>query len=317
MRIIFMGTRDIAVPALRTLIGSGRPNWHVVAVVTQPDRAAGRSRQPAPSPVKTLAAAAGIPVFQPESWKGADPVATLHELAPDVGVVASYAQLLPRRVLRIPNAGWLNIHPSLLPRHRGPSPVAATILAGDPVTGVTIIKLVSAMDAGPIVAQAGTPLQGDETTGTLTARLGDLGAQLLTTVLDDWVGGHVTALAQDGAAATYSQLLTRQDGLLDWSRPASDLERRVRAYSPWPGTFTFYKGRRLAILSASPIPTPSDAPPGTVLGLEHIAGGMALPIATGSGRLAARRLQLEGRKDLAADEFTRGQPGILEAVLGA
>ncbi|HEY8742185.1 MAG TPA: methionyl-tRNA formyltransferase, partial [Chloroflexota bacterium] len=189
MRIVFMGTRDIAVPALRALIDDAKPDWEFVGVVTQPDRPAGRSKQPAAPPVKTIAQAAGIPVFQPESWRDDAAVARLQEMAPDVGVVASYAQLLPRRVLRMPPAGWLNIHPSLLPRHRGPSPVAASILADDTVTGVTIIKLAPAMDAGPVVKQVTVPIQPEDTTGSLTARLADIGATLLLSLIDDWVAG--------------------------------------------------------------------------------------------------------------------------------
>lgn len=316
MRLVFMGTRDVAVPALRALLDTDRPNRHVVAVATQPDRPAGRSKQPAPSPVKAIAAAAGIPVFQPESWRDDDAVAALRALAPDVGVVASYAQLLPRRVLRVPAHGWLNIHPSLLPRHRGPSPVAASILAGDTVTGVTIIKLVSAMDAGPIVAQASTAIQGDDTTAVLTARLGNLGAQLLIAVLEDWVAGRLTAVDQDSSAATYSRLLTRQDGLLDWTLPADELERRVRAYDPWPGTYTFYAGRRLSILRGRALAMPTEAPAGTVLAVQDNVEQLALLIATGDKVLAVDRLQLEGRRALDAAEFVRGQRSIIGERLG-
>jgi methionyl-tRNA formyltransferase len=310
MRIVFMGTRDIAIPALQVLIEKAKQGWEIVAVVTQPDRPAGRSARPAMPPVKTLAAANGIPVLQPETLRDDSVLQTLRDLAPDVGIVASYAQLLPRRVLRLPPAGWLNIHPSLLPRHRGPSPVAASVLAGDAVTGVSIIKLVTAMDAGPIVEQVSIPVLPDDTTGSLTARLGDLGAQCLSTLLEDWVAGRITARPQDNAAATHSHLLRREDGLLDWNLPAAALERQVRAFDPWPGTFTLWEGRRLGIIGAQALSTPSAAPPGTVLGLDRVDQRPALLIATGSGQLAAFRLQLEGRKALAADEFVRGQRAI-------
>jgi methionyl-tRNA formyltransferase len=316
MRIAFMGTRDIAVPALHALVTADRPDWQVVGVVTQPDRPAGRSGRPTASPVKSIAQAAGIPVLQPESWRDDAALQALAETAPDVGVVASYAQLLPRRVLRLPAAGWLNIHPSLLPRHRGPSPVAASILAGDTVTGVTIIKLTLAMDAGPVVKQVVVPVKPDDTATTLTARLGDLGGQLLLTILDGWVAGHITAQPQDITAATYSRLLSRQDGLLDWTLPAGELERRVRAYDPWPGAFTFHRGRRLSILRVSALPTPANALPGTVLGTQAVAEQTALRIATGDRVLAVYRLQLEGRRALDAEEFVRGQGGIIGMRLG-
>jgi len=253
----------------------------------------------------------GIPVFQPESWRDDAALQTLRDLAPDVGIVAGYAQLLPRRVLRLPPVGWLNIHPSLLPRHRGPSPVAASILAGDTVTGVSIIKLVSAMDAGPVVDQVRIPIRPDDTTGSLTARLADLGAKLLPTLLDRWVAGRITAQPQDNAAATYSRLLHRQDGLLDWNLPAAEVERHVRAYDPWPGTFTFWEDQRLSIIGALATSGPADAPPGAVLRVERVAQRPALIIATGSGQLAAFRLQLEGRKALDADEFVRGRREIV------
>ncbi len=311
MRIVLMGTRDIAVPALYALLGRPESGWEVVGVVTQPDRPSGRSKLRAASPAKVIAQSAGIPVFQPESWRDDAAVVWLREMAPDVGIVASYAQLLPRRVLRIPAAGWLNIHPSLLPRHRGPSPVAASILAGDTVTGVTIIKLAPAMDAGPVIKQITVPIRPDDTNRSLTARLGDLGSQLLMTVLDDWVAGTITAQPQDNENATYSRLLTRQDGLIDWNLPASDLERHVRAYDPWPGTFTYLQGRRLSILSARALPTEAEAPPGTVQGLRIVREQKALLVATGDKLLAVYRLQLEGRKPLAAEEFARGQGSII------
>jgi methionyl-tRNA formyltransferase len=316
VRIVFMGTRDLAVRALRVIIDRREAGWELVGVVTQPDRATGRSKQPVAPPVKALAAAAGIPVFQPETWRDEAAVELLRGLRPDVGVVAAYAQLLPRRVLRIPPAGWLNIHPSLLPRHRGPSPVAASILAGDRETGVSIIKLVPAMDAGPIVDQVRSPIRPDDTTATLTARLADLGAQRLPAVLDRWVAGSITPRAQDAAAATYSRLLTRQDGLLDWTRTAVELERQVRAYDPWPGTYTFLEGHRLSVAAAEAMPTPSSALPGTVLRLDRVAGRPALLIATGAGQLAAFRLQLEGRRELEAGEFVRGKAGTIGARLG-
>lgn len=311
-----MGTRDIAVPALQALLAPGHAAWQVVGVFTQPDRPAGRAQTPLPPAVKSLALTHGLPVFQPETLRGDDAPALLAELAPDVGVVASYAQLLPRRVLQAARTGWLNVHPSLLPRWRGPSPVAGAILAGDAETGVTIIKLVRAMDAGPIVDQTRAALRPTDTTATLTERLGQLGAERLAAVLDPWVAGAITPVPQDEQAATYRPLLSRADGELDWSQPAAALERRIRAFTPWPGTFTRWDGRRLSILSARAEPGPAGAPPGKALGLAQTAAGPVLRVASGDGVLAVTRLQLEGRRPLDAAEFVRGQPGVVGARLG-
>lgn len=316
MRIVFAGTRDIAIPALRLLLEGAADRWQLVGVFTQPDRPAGRSKEPVPPPVKVIAENAGLPVFQPESLRDDAALAALRSLAPDVGVVAGYAQLLPRRALRVPSAGWLNIHPSLLPRHRGPSPVAAAILAGDAETGVSLIKLASAMDAGPIVDQTRAPIEANDTAASLTARLGNLGAERLVAVLEDWVGRRITEQPQDDAAATYSRLLSRQDGLLDWTLTAIELDRRVRAFDPWPGTFTFLNGKRLALRHATALAGRQSASPGLILRLDDVTGVPALLVATGDGLLAVRRLQLEGRKEQDAAQFLRGQPGLLGSRLG-
>ena len=316
MRIAFMGTRDLAVPVLQALIGARNRGWQVVGVCTQPDRPAGRASAPQAPPVKMLALAAEIPVWQPETLRGDVAVRILRDWRPDVGVVASFAQLLPGRVLAVPPAGWLNVHPSLLPRHRGPSPVASAILAGDAEAGVTLIKLVRAMDAGPIVDQIHAPIGPMDTAGELLARLGRLGAERLVAVLDDWVAGRLQARPQDESHATYSRLLTREDGRLDWSLPAADLARRVRAFQPWPGTFTTWQGRRLAILEALASPDQPGRPPGTVLAGQRGPAETVVRIATGDGVLAVRQLQLEGRRALDAATFLRGQPGIFGVRLG-
>ncbi len=316
MRIVFMGTRDIAEHVLGALLEAGRPDWQIVASFTQPDRPLGRSATLQPPPVKLLAQRAGVLVYQPESLRSPEVVHDLQRLSPDVGLVASYAQLLPRRVLAIPPAGWLNVHPSLLPRHRGPSPVTSAILAGDIETGVTIIKLVKAMDAGPIVDQVRTTIGPNESAGALTERLGSLGAERTVAVLDDWVAGKLVAVLQDDSAATYSTRLTREDGRLDWSRPAEELVRRVRAFHPWPGTFTTWEGRRLVVLSAAPIRQESGTAPGTVTGLFDSGSGPVILVATGQGELAVSDLQIEGRRPLSATEFVRGQPALIGSVLG-
>ena len=235
MRIVFLGSPAFALPALQALIDSPHD---VVAVVTQPDRPAGRGHATAPPPVKNLALANGLNVIQPERVSDLDSVEALRALEPDVAVVAAYGQILRQRVLDVPKIGSLNLHASLLPRHRGASPVAAAILAGDDVTGVTIMEVVRALDAGPMVATVEEPILPNDTTGSLEARLAKAGARRLLEVLNPWAEGSITTVPQDESLATYAPLLTRADALIDWWRPAVEIERRVRAFQPWPVAHT-------------------------------------------------------------------------------
>ncbi len=251
LRVVFMGTPAFAVPSLRALLDAhniaGRPA-RLVAVVTQPDRPAGRGGRVQLGPVKSAALAAGIPVLQPERLRRPESMAELRSYAPDLIVVAAFAQILSREVLELPRYGCLNVHASLLPRWRGASPIAAAILAGDASSGVTIMKMDAGLDTGPLLAVRAIALRADETTGTLTARLAELGAELLAETLGPWIGGALTPAPQDDAQATLTRTLRKEDGRIDWhDRDAGLIARMTRAYDPWPGAFTTYAGRTLKL----------------------------------------------------------------------
>lgn len=301
MRIVFLGTPEFAVPSLRALAGDRR--FEVVLVVTQPDRPAGRGRSPRPSPVKQFAAEANLPVLQPRRLASDEALAALTRARADVFVIAAYGQLLRPAVLRLPRHGCLNVHPSLLPRHRGAAPVASAILAGDAVTGVTIMLTDEGMDTGPILARETMPIDGLDTSATLTPRLARLGADLLRATLPEWVAGRIVPRQQDEAAATTSRLFSREDGAIDWSRGAAELARQVRALNPWPRAFTFHAGRRLLLLNAraSAAPQSLSASPGTVLGADLAA----LRVATGAGELYVLEAQVAGRRPVAGGLLLR------------
>ncbi len=296
-----MGTPAFAVPSLQLLIASG--DYDTVGVVTQPDAPSGRGRELAMSPVKRLAIEHGLPILQPERIRRPEAVAALRELHPDVQIVVAFGQILSRRVLDIPPLGTLNVHASLLPRWRGASPISAAILAGDAATGVTIMRLDEGMDTGDIVAQASTPILPDETTGALTVRLAEMGAQLLLDTLPRWARGEIAPQPQDDALATTCKPIDKESGRLDWQQPAAYLARAVRAFAPWPGAYTFWNGKLLKIIAARALdggPLPQQ--PGALVATPE---GPA--VVTGAGLLLLVQVQLEGRRALSAGEFVRGQ----------
>lgn len=313
VRAVFMGTPDFALPALDALAHAG---CDLVAVYTQPDRRAGRGKRTTPSPVKQAALERGLPVYQPASLRR-DPDARrqLAALQPHLIVVAAYGLFLPPETLALPPLGALNIHPSLLPMYRGPSPVASAILAGDAKTGVSIILLDEGMDSGPILAQRETPIGADETAIDLTASLFEMGADLLADTLPAWRARRIAPAPQDESRATTTRLLSREDGAIDWHMPAAQIARQVRAYHPWPSAFTHWNGKLLKITEARAIDAPGIAPdiaPGGTIALPQ---GVA--IAAGEGALLPLTLQLEGRRPVSAAEFTRGYPDFTGAILGA
>ena len=320
MRIVFFGSPEFALPTLEALLAS---RHEVTAVVTQPDRPAGRRHTLTPPPVKVMALERGIPVLQPEKVSDEASVDVLRGLGADVFVVAAYGQILRQRVLDLPKRGCLNVHASLLPRHRGASPVAAAILAGDDVTGVTIMEMVRALDAGPMVSSVREPILPSDTTGSLEARLAVAGAEHLVEVLDDWASGVIVAAPQNESMATYAPQLRRSDALIDWSRPAVEIWRAVRAYSPWPVAHTTFGGQELRILEAWPVGEQTDQAPGTVLapGRLPVEAGLgsvdAVAVQSGEGSLAVLRLQKPGGKPMSGVEFLRGQRDFVGARLGA
>mgnify|MGYP001614025646 CR=1 FL=1 len=304
VKIVFMGSPEFAMPVLESLVSSHQ----VLAVYTQPDRPSGRGLSPTPSPVKRQALALGLKVIQPKSLKPAEEAASLQALKPAAIVVAAYGLLIPRSILDIPPLGCLNVHPSLLPRHRGASPVTAAILSGDSLTGVSIMLLDEGWDTGPILAQVSTPILAADTTGSLTARLSELGAQLLETTLPRWQAGEIKPQPQDQSRATYSQTLRKEEGELDWTLPSQDLERKVRAFQPWPGCYTRWRGKMLKVLQAEVVVGSEE--PGRVIGKDEIIG-----VGTGKGLLKLKVVQLEGKKAMDIQDFVRGQPGFKGAIL--
>ena len=309
MRLVFMGSPQFAVPPLEHLLEN---NYQVAAVYTQPDRPAGRGRGLLASPVKQVAQARGLTMVQPASLKAAGVVAQLEGFKPDVIVVAAFGQILPKSVLALPRLGCLNIHPSLLPRFRGASPVASAILAGDDFSGVSIMVMDEGLDTGPVLARAQIPILDKDTTGLLTAKLSWLGAQLLGEVLVGWTRGEITPQPQNEGEATYCGPITKEVGEIDWRLPAVDIWRRVRAFNPWPGGYTRWRGKTLKIIEAAPLGGERMAGAGRVVALGSKAG---FGVGTGDGVLAVARVQLEGKKALSADEFLRGQRDFIGAVL--
>ncbi|HEY1352611.1 MAG TPA: methionyl-tRNA formyltransferase [Ktedonobacteraceae bacterium] len=320
LRIIYMGTPAFAVPALEALIHGAAPGavlpdgYEIVTVVTRPDKPSGRSREIVFSPVKQVALAHGLAVWQAGSLKKAENQEALAVYRADLYIVAAFGQILPQAVLDLPRHGTLNIHASLLPRYRGSSPISEAILQGEQETGVTIMLLDAGVDTGPLLCKRTLALNGDETTASLTPGLAELGAATLLEVLPLWVGGRLVPQPQDHAAATQTHMLTREDGRIDWTRPAEMLARAVRAYIPWPCAWTTWGGRQLQVLSALPADGGPAGPPGQVSLAGH-GKQSVLHIATGQGSLLVDRVQLEGKRALSADEFVRGYAQIVGATL--
>jgi methionyl-tRNA formyltransferase len=307
-RIVFMGTPEFAVPALLAL----DKGHQVVGVVTQPDRPSGRGRKMVAPPVKEVALARELPLIQPETLRMPEAMQQLASWQPDLIVVAAFGQILRTPVLALPPHGCLNIHASLLPRYRGAAPIPAAILAGDPVTGVTLMRMDEGLDTGPIVAQVECPITPEDTTASLTDRLAHLGAELLIETLPGWLSTQIQARRQDDALATHCRPLQRKDGALDWTCPAAHLDRQVRACQPWPGAYTTWQGQMLKVLRARPRTAwIGEGQPGQVVSLEAGIG-----VVSGKGVLDLLEVQLAGRKPMAADLFARGQRGMVGGRLG-
>lgn len=307
MRVVFMGTPGFAVAPLERLVAEGHD---VAAVYTQPDRAAGRGRMVAASPVKLAALSLDLPVVQPDRLTEAGAGPQISGLRPDVVVVAAYGQLVPPAVLDVPVFGCVNIHPSLLPRYRGASPVPAAILNGDTFSGVSIMLLDQGWDTGPVLTRAQIPVADDDTTGSLTEKLSRIGADVLLDVLARLGRREVTPKPQNEACASYSSAIHKEAGEIDWSLPAVDVWRRVRAFQPWPGCYTRWRGRLLKVLRAVPLP-PEEAPGGDGVRAGTVVGvswpGVGFGVVTGDGVLGVARVQAEGKRPVAAADFLRGQ----------
>ncbi|HUO52915.1 MAG TPA: methionyl-tRNA formyltransferase [Gemmatimonadaceae bacterium] len=314
MRVLFWGTSAFAVPSLRALAGEG---FDVAGVVTQPDRPSGRSRSVlVPPPVKAAALEMGVPIFQPEKPRGAEFFASLRALAPDLSVVASYGHILTQEAIDLAPKGTLNVHASLLPRFRGAAPIQAAIREGVLETGVTIMRMVRELDAGPIVLQGRTPVERDETAGELELRLSELGALALVEALTLLELGQASEREQDHAAATYAPKIEREMARVNWQEGCGVVARVIRAYDPKPGAFTTLRAEEVKLFGAAETDEAGDegrTPFGTVLAIDD--AGML--VACGDGAVRVAQAQPAGRKRLAAAEWQRGRGIAVGDRLGA
>jgi methionyl-tRNA formyltransferase len=318
IRIVYMGTPQFAVPALKALIEGAAPGtvlsegYEIATVITCVDKPVGRGRQIVFSPVKQTGLEYGIPVWQPGSLKRPTNIEALAALHADLYIVAAFGQILPQAVLDQPRFGTLNIHASLLPKYRGVSPISEAILQGDDETGITIMLLDAGIDTGPMILKRSIPVSDDDTTGSLTTKLADLGAVTLIEALPLWIQGKLIPQPQDDRFASYTHMLRKEDGAIHWDTPAVQLARQVRAFTPWPGAYTHWRGKLLKIISAhaSEQLAHESLPIGTV-SVQAEQGQKMLAIATGAGILLVEGLQLEGKKVMSADEFLRGYGQIV------
>lgn len=300
MRIVFFGTPELAVPSLEAVA----KQHEVVAVVCRPDSPQGRGRKPAPPPVKLKALEQGLPVAQPEKLNDGTFETWLREQQPEVCAVVAYGRLLKEPILRVPKKGFLNVHPSLLPRYRGPSPIQTAILNGDTETGVTIIRLTLEMDAGDILLQEKTPILPEDTAASLSDRLAQIGAALLVRALELVGADRAVFKPQDESKAVYCPLFEKEDGRIDWTKPAQAIHNLVRAAVPWPVAHSPLKGEMLRVYQTEVIDERADAAPGTVTKVEKAR----ICVATGEGVLALIKIQAPGKRALPAEEFLRGRP---------
>lgn len=307
MRVAFAGTPQFAVPALKALLGSSHT---VVGVLTQPDRPRGRGREITPGPVKVLAVERGLPLSQPESLRTEAERQDLVAWQPDVLVVVAYGMLLPAPVLALPPTGCVNIHPSLLPRWRGAAPIQRAILAGDQETGVTIMQMDAGLDTGPVLLTQTTPIGPTETAGVLHDRLATQGAALLLSVLDGLGAGTLVPHPQAGEGVTYAPRIDKSEGRIDWARPVQEIDRRIRAFNPWPIAETRLQGEQLRIFSARVADTAGSGLPGTIM---DVTPDRVL-VQCGQGQLALLTVQRPGRRPVPASELAHAVPLLGERL---
>jgi methionyl-tRNA formyltransferase len=304
VRTIFFGSGSFAVPILDAL--AAVPGVGLVAVLSAPDRSVGRKAIPTPTPVTVRAGDLGLPTLKPERVRRPESVEALRELAPDLIVLADYGQRIPRVLIELPPRGFLNLHPSALPRWRGAAPIPATILAGDTESAVTLMVLTEEMDAGPIVAQEPLEVRAEDTAVSLEGRASAAAARLLVRALPEWLAGRLEARPQPADGVTLTQPLSREDGFLDPERSAAELERQVRAYQPWPGSFLETPVGRLIVWKAHVEPSEPGDGPGR---LVEAGGGLVLT--AGGGRLVLDEIQLAGGRRVTSAELLRGRPRLI------
>ncbi len=297
-KVVFMGTPEFAVPSLKKVVESG---FEVPLVVTQPDKPAGRGKRLKPPPVKVVAEELGIPVIQPERIKdNGDLRLILEEVAPDVIVVVAYGKILPKWMLELPSKGCINLHASLLPAYRGASPIQSVLLDGRDITGVTVMKINERLDAGDILAQKEVKILPEDNAQTLHDKLSIVGAELLAETLPGYLKGEISPIPQDDSRATYCKPITKEMGRIDWSLPAEKIVNMVRAFTPWPSAYTFFKNRRVKLTKARAVEGVRGKP-GEVI---NVAG--KLVVAAGYGGVLIEKLKPEGKKEISGEEFVRG-----------
>ena len=311
MRILFIGTGEIGVPVLRWLLKA--KEHELVGVVTQPDKPVGRSQKIEPPPIKSALGVSTIPILQPERIKRDEAVAQIRALAPDVAVVMAYGQILPRATLEIPHIACLNLHASLLPKHRGAAPIQAAIAAGDHETGITVMYMDEGLDTGDILLHSRLPIAPEETGGSLHDRLGEIAPAALAEALSLLQAGHAPRVPQQNEAATYAPKLEREHGRLDWSEPAEIIERKIRAFDPWPGSYAVVRDAggqelKLKIFSAELQHEVRLAP-----GQLQTSPSDGLLIGAAGGALRLQQVQLEGKKRMTASDLIRGHPWLAGA----
>lgn len=319
IRTILMGTPEFAATIFRTFHGTSYRTSHefnIVAVITAPDKPIGRKQGLIPSPVKKFALENKIPVLQPENIKEPLRIEKIKELKPDLIILTAYGQIIPKEVLDMPKYGALNIHPSLLPKYRGASPIQTTILNGDKETGVTILLMDEKMDHGDIIKNKKLKIKNKKLNYLeLSKQLAGLGAELLIETIPQWVAGEIKPKPQDHSKATYTKILKKEDGKMDWQKSAEEIERMTRAFCPWPGTFASLKlkskSQKLKVLKVETLPISTEKQPGEVF----LTDDKKLAVQTGNGILIIKEIQPEGRKPMTAKEFLNGYPGIVGAKL--
>ena len=314
IRIVFMGTPDFAVPSLQKLIETQQ----VVGVVTQPDRPAGRGRQPTPPPVKVAAEAAGIPVYQPKSLRSEEAAGLLRQWQPEMIVVAAFGQILRPHVLDLPPLGCLNVHASLLPRWRGASPIQYALLAGDATTGVSLMRMDVGLDTGPVYVKEAVEIVAGETAVSLHDKLVELGANMVGEYLAQIADGSLVAVPQNDADSTYAPMIKKEDGRLDWGRTSEELDRRIRAMTPWPGAFTHWQGQLLKVKKATVV-VGGRLPggnPGEVVAVAEGRQSASAVVLTQNGGLALQEIQLAGKRAMMIADFLRGRPELIGSKLG-
>jgi methionyl-tRNA formyltransferase len=301
LRIAFFGTPEFAVPSLRALIASRHP---IVGVVTQPDRPRGRGQRVSDSPVKQAAYEHNLDLLQPDRLRDDKFVSQFAQWAPDLGIVAAYGKLITDDLLRIPKHGMINVHASLLPKYRGAAPVHRAIMNGDSETGITIMRVVKALDAGAMFAKSKRAIGPEETSADVERDLAQLGAPLLMRVVEQIASGTAHEEPQDESTSTYASRLTKEEGLMDWTLPAASLHNRVRGLYPWPHAYTYLEGARLIVLKTRVDDRPAMDAPGTIVGVTRDE----IEVSTGSGRLALLNVQPEGRRPMHVRDFLAGRP---------